>query len=214
MPCCRLRSSSSRVTSRRAPQPARRSRRLRRRCGCPHTRGSRAWTPSNHAQGRSRSAHDVDPPAKYLGGLSSPTRTRPAAPTRTRRRPRCDCPCARAGADSADHATPGIPDKRKWTRTTLTGTGVNHPKRLIKAALRELDVKLSRYDWRSTELLRGDTPEAKRSSFRPPRGPVPRQALGEHRGGVLRCDGRHAQRVEAQHGGSPAATSSPVASRT
>ena len=31
-------------------------------------------------------------------------------------------------------------------------------------------MKLSRYEWRSTELLRGDTPEAKRYWFRPPEG--------------------------------------------
>lgn len=48
--------------------------------------------------------------------------------------------------------------------------GVNHPEKLIEAARRELDVKLSRYEWRSTELLRGDTPEAKRYWFRPPEG--------------------------------------------
>lgn len=46
--------------------------------------------------------------------------------------------------------------------------GVNHPEKLIEAARRELDVKLSRYEWRSTELLRGDVPEAKRYWFRPP----------------------------------------------
>ena len=48
--------------------------------------------------------------------------------------------------------------------------GVNHPEKLIEAARRELDVKVSRYDWRSTQLLRGDTPEAKRYWFRPPEG--------------------------------------------
>lgn len=48
--------------------------------------------------------------------------------------------------------------------------GVNHPEKLIEAARRELDVKLGRYEWRSTELLRGDTPEAKRYWFRPPEG--------------------------------------------
>jgi hypothetical protein len=48
--------------------------------------------------------------------------------------------------------------------------GVNHPDKLIEAARRELDVKLSRYDWRATQLLRGDTPETKRYWFRPPEG--------------------------------------------
>ena len=46
---------------------------------------------------------------------------------------------------------------------------VNHPAKLIEGARRELDVKISRYEWRSTELLRGDSPEAKRYWFRPPK---------------------------------------------
>ncbi len=37
-----------------------------------------------------------------------------------------------------------------------------------QASSQELDVKLSRYKWRSTELIRGDTLETKRYWFRPP----------------------------------------------
>jgi hypothetical protein len=46
--------------------------------------------------------------------------------------------------------------------------GKNHPVKLIESARRELDVRLGRYKWRSTELLRGDTSEANRYQFRPP----------------------------------------------
>jgi len=46
--------------------------------------------------------------------------------------------------------------------------GMNHPEKLLEGARRVLDVRTSRYAWRATHLLRGDTPEAKRYWFRPP----------------------------------------------
>ncbi len=49
--------------------------------------------------------------------------------------------------------------------------GVNHPEKLNEAARRQLDVKLSRSDRNSTELLLRDTPEARRHVFRPSDGP-------------------------------------------
>jgi len=48
--------------------------------------------------------------------------------------------------------------------------GVNTPEKFIEAARVALDMKLGRYDWRSTKLLRGDSPAAKRYCFRPPEG--------------------------------------------
>lgn len=48
--------------------------------------------------------------------------------------------------------------------------GVNNPEKFIEAARVALDMKLGRYDWRSTKLLRGDSPAAKRYCFRPPEG--------------------------------------------
>jgi len=44
------------------------------------------------------------------------------------------------------------------------------PNKQVEAARRALDVKVSRYEWRSTHLLRGELPEAKRYLFRPPDG--------------------------------------------
>jgi hypothetical protein len=46
--------------------------------------------------------------------------------------------------------------------------GVNHPEKLVEAARKEVDVQLSRYKWRATELLRGDGGKAKQYWFKPP----------------------------------------------
>jgi hypothetical protein len=48
--------------------------------------------------------------------------------------------------------------------------GIQHPEKFIEAARRELDVRVGRYNWRSTVLLRRDSPEAKRYWFCPPEG--------------------------------------------
>ena len=42
------------------------------------------------------------------------------------------------------------------------------PDKQVEAARRALDVKVSRYEWRSTKLLRGDDRRAKRYLFQPP----------------------------------------------
>jgi len=44
------------------------------------------------------------------------------------------------------------------------------PNKQVEAARRALDVKVSRYEWRSTHLLHGELPEAKPYLFRPPDG--------------------------------------------
>lgn len=46
--------------------------------------------------------------------------------------------------------------------------GVNHPEKLVEYARKEIDVPLSRYKWRATELLRGDGGKAKQYWFKPP----------------------------------------------
>ena len=45
---------------------------------------------------------------------------------------------------------------------------VNNPEKFLEAARAALDVNLSRYLWRATTLLRGDSSAAKRSAFTPP----------------------------------------------
>lgn len=44
------------------------------------------------------------------------------------------------------------------------------PDKQVEAARRVLDIKVSRYEWRSTKLLRGDDRRAKRYLFQPPEG--------------------------------------------
>ncbi|HJL30107.1 MAG TPA: MFS transporter, partial [Polyangiaceae bacterium LLY-WYZ-15_(1-7)] len=44
------------------------------------------------------------------------------------------------------------------------------PDKQVEAARRVLDVKVSRYEWRATKLLRGDDRRAKRYLFQPPGG--------------------------------------------
>ena len=44
------------------------------------------------------------------------------------------------------------------------------PDKQVEAARRALDVKIGRYEWRSTKLLRGDDRRAKRYLFQPPVG--------------------------------------------
>jgi hypothetical protein len=44
------------------------------------------------------------------------------------------------------------------------------PDKQVEAARRVLDVKVSRYEWRATKLLRGDDRRAKRYLFQPPEG--------------------------------------------
>jgi hypothetical protein len=50
----------------------------------------------------------------------------------------------------------------------LQVAGVQNPAKIVDAARRAVDVKLSRYGWRSFHTLAGESTEQKRYVFRPP----------------------------------------------